>query len=141
VPAFVNWPKKLSPAKVTTPVHAIDWMPTICALLGIPEAKGAKWDGVNIWPTLIGEENPVLANRELYCQGVRRRSAALRQGNWKLVVHRRKGKETVELFDLAADPSEKSDLSAEQSERVAKMLAALTAQEKRDDDAVPGEGE
>jgi arylsulfatase A-like enzyme len=137
VPALANWPKVLKPAKVSTPVHVIDWMPTICALLGIPEAKGAKWDGVNIWPTLIGEDGPVLASRELYCQGVDRRSAALRQRRWKLVVHRRKGGDKVELFDLYADPNEKEDLSAEQPDRVAAMLAALAAQEKRDNDAVP----
>jgi len=137
VPAFAHWPKVLKPRKVTTPVHVIDWMPTICALLGIPEAAGAKWDGVNIWPTLRGEENPAVAGRELYCQGVRRGSAALRQGNWKLVVHRRKGTDKVELFDLAADPNEKENLAAAQPECVATMLAALAAQEERDNDAVP----
>ena len=137
VPAFVNWPKKLKPAKVSTPVHVIDWMPTLCGLLGIPEAEGAKWDGKNIWPVLKGEENPALVNRELYCQGVHRRSAALRQGNWKMAVHRRKGTDKVELFDLAANPNEKNDLSAGQSERAASMLKALADQESRDNDAVP----
>ena len=91
VPAFVHWPKVLRPGKVSTPVHVIDWMPTICALLDIPEAEGANWDGVNVWPALTGQEDPVLENRELYWQGVGRRSAALRQGDWKLVVHRRQG--------------------------------------------------
>jgi arylsulfatase A-like enzyme len=139
VPAFVNWPKTLKPGKVSTPLHVIDWMPTICGLLGIPEAKGAKWDGVNIWPALIGEENPVLANRELYCQGVRRRSAALRQGCWKLVVHRGKDKDRVELFDLSRDPNEKTDRSSEQAARVTAMLKALSIQEELDDDALPND--
>ena len=130
----------LKPREVSTPVHVIDWMPTICALLDIPEAEDAKWDGVNIWPALKGEKNPALAQRELYCQGVHRKSTALRQGHWKLVVHRRKGEDKIELFDLAADPYEKNELSAEQSQRVATMLKALAAQEKQDNDALPTDG-
>ncbi len=135
--AFVHWPKVLKPAKVSTPVHVIDWMPTICALLDIPEAEGAKWDGVNILSALKGEKNSALDNRELYCQGVHRRSAALRQGDFKLVVHRRKGDDKIELFDLSADPNEKKDISAKQPQRVAAMIKALAVQEKRDNDAVP----
>ncbi len=137
VPALVHWPKTLKPRSVSTPVHVTDWMPTICTLLDIPEAEGAQWDGVDIWPTLKGDKNPELENRELYCQGVRRRSAALRQGPWKLVVHRGKGEDRIELFDLSTDPCEKNDRSAEQAPRVTTMLKALAAQEKRDNDALP----
>jgi len=137
VPAFVHWPKMLKPGKVSTPLHVIDWMPTICALLEIPQPEGVKWDGVNVWPTLKGEEDPAVANRELYWQGVSKKSAALRQGKWKLVVHRRKGQDQVELFDLSVDPNEKRNLAAEQAPRVAAMLKALAAQGERDNDALP----
>ena len=124
--------------KVTTPVHVIDWMPTLCALLGIPEEEGTKWDGVNVWPTLLGKPNPALEGRELYWQGVRNRSAALRQGDWKLVVHQG-SKAKMELFDLAADPNEKTNRTAEQAERVKSMLKALKAQVDRDNDALPND--
>ncbi len=137
VPALVHWPKTLKPGNVSTPVHVIDWMPTICSLLNIPEAEDAKWDGLNIWPALKGEKNAALAARQLYCQGVHRRSAAFRQGHWKLVVHRRKGEDRIELFDLSMDPYEKNDRSAEQTQRVTTMLKALAAQEKRDNDMLP----
>lgn len=139
VPTFAHWPKVLQPGKVSMPIHVIDWMPTICALLDIPEIEGANWDGVNVLPALTGQEDPVLENRELYWQGVGRRSAALRQGNWKLVVHRRRGDNQVELFDLAADSNETTDRSAEQMPRVAAMLRALSRQEERDDDALPND--
>jgi arylsulfatase A-like enzyme len=137
VPAFIHWPKALKPAKVTTPVHVTDWMPTICALLDIPEAENAKWDGVNIWPLFRGEKNPALSNREFYCQGIHSESAALHQGNWKLVIHHHKSADKTELFDLSSDPYEKNDLYAKNPELVATMLKALVDQEKRDNDAIP----
>jgi len=143
VPALVNWPKKLKPAKISTPVHVIDWMPTLCALLEISQAKDTKWDGINIWPLLSGKNTPGAEDRELYFQGVGKRSAALRQGNWKLVVHRSKGKgkarQKIELFDLAADPNEKTDLSAKHAPRIVQMLKALSVQEARDNDALPND--
>ena len=42
---------------------------------------------------------------------------AVRAGRWKLVNNQGK----VELFDLEADPSEKTDLAARQPETVAKL--------------------
>ncbi len=63
-------------------------------------------------------------NRELYWQGVNKKSAALRQDNWKLVVHRRNDSDRIELFDLSADPFEKNDLAAKHQDRVATMLKA-----------------
>lgn len=137
VPAFVHWPGTLEPSKVTTPLHVIDWMPTVCALLKLPAPAGTKWDGVDAWPTLNGKPNQALEDRELYWQGVHKRSAALRQGNWKLVVHRRKEKGGTELFDLSKDPNEKNNRAAEEAPRVSTMLKALSQQEARDNDALP----
>lgn len=137
VPAFIHWPKVLKPARVNIPVHVIDWKPTICALLDIPETDDAKWDGKNIWPLLIGENKETLINRELYWQGVQHKSAVLRQGNMKLVVHRNNKKDRIELFDLSDDPYEKNDLSAKRPDLVTKMLIALSKQEMLDNDAVP----
>jgi arylsulfatase A-like enzyme len=139
VPAFVHWPKILKPAKINTPVNVTDWMPTICALLDIPEAEDVKWDGMNIWSLLSGEKNKTLEERELYWQGMQHKSAALRQENWKLVVHRYKKGDRMELFDLSVDPYEKNDLSAKQPELVAVMLKALVSQEKLDNDALPND--
>lgn len=139
VPALVNWPVKLKPAKVSKPLHVIDCMPTLCGLLEIEESADPKWDGVDMWSALVGAEDALIDQRVLYWQGVNKRSAAVRQNNWKLVVHRGKGKgkDRVELFDLAADPNEKTDRSAEQPLLVEALAEALVAQEARDGDAIP----
>ena len=138
VPALVHWPQKLKPAKVSASLHVIDWMPTLCELLNITPKEDAKWDGVNIWPTLQGQTQSFLQDRELYWQGVRRSSAALRKDNWKLVVHRGKNPRT-ELFYLATDPNEKQNLAPKHPNKVEELRKALSAQEKLDNDALPND--
>ncbi len=137
VPAFINWSGVLAPDKLTIPLHVIDWMPTICHFLGISEIESINWDGVNIWPLLKKEDTGLLTDREFYWQGVNRNSAALRQGDWKLVVHRNKEENKIELFDLSKDPFEKLDLASDQGLRVNEMLKALGEQEKKDNSALP----
>jgi len=139
LPAFVFWPEVLNPAALTAPVHVVDWMSTICALLDIPEAKDARRDGMNISPLLLGENKPPLVNRELYWQGVHHKSAALRKGNCKLVIHRHNEKDKLELFDLSTDPYEKNNLSEKEPSLVSKMLKALVIQKKKDNDALPND--
>ncbi|MGH7959206.1 MAG: arylsulfatase B [Opitutaceae bacterium] len=124
VPAFVYWPAKLKPAKFTAPVHAADWMPTLCAIAGWQAPQDLRWDGRNVWPSLTGER-PV-APRALYWAGTGFRSRAVRDGDWKLIVQEQAtdGKAAA-LFDLAADPNETTDLAAQQPERVAALKALL----------------
>ena len=106
VPAFVNWPKRLEPRKLNHPIHVVDWMPTLCTIVGCEPDADLAWDGADVWPLLIGEE---AEPRVLYWQGIRGRSAAVRRGDWKLIVRRG---ESIrhELYDLAADPDEMENL-------------------------------
>ena len=137
VPACVTWPAKLKPAKISTPLHVTDLMPTICNLVKFKSESDLKWDGQNIWPILTGEvEQP--ASRVLYCQGIHWRSAWLREGDWKLVVQRGKNKsEKRELFNLARDPEEKTNLASAHPERVNMLALKLAAEEAKDKDALP----
>lgn len=114
VPAFVNWPSKLTPTKVTAPMHVIDWMPTLQRLLEISldvQAGNLRWDGVDIWPVLSGESTST-ATRSIYIRwGNRGQGHALRHGDWKIVKNRGK-KSRWQLFNLADDPNEQHDLKA-----------------------------
>lgn len=133
-PAFVHWPKRLKSRKVTAPLHVIDWMPTLCGLVGFEPAANLKWDGRDIWPILTGQAEDV-SLRTLYTQ--RRRAAAIRQGDWKLVVHRGRPEDRIELFNVADDPNEEIDLAAEQAELVKELQKVLAEQVSLDNDAVP----
>ncbi len=133
-PAFVNWPARLKSRKVRSPLHVIDWMPTLCNLAGYNTTRDLKWDGQDIWPLLTGEVAKP-PSRVLYWQGVGRRSSALRQGNWKLVVQGAGASSRRELFNLATDANEKNDVANEHEDLVRELEKLLMAQMKRDNDA------
>lgn len=141
-PGIAHWPGKLMPGEVHTPLHAVDWMPTLCALTGAKPPGDLKWDGANIWPVLTRmEKSP--APRVIYSAGTGFRSAALRHGDWKLIVNRpaegKKGAKqppAEELYHLAADPGEKQNLAAEKPDVLAEMKRRLAEISVRDKDAV-----
>jgi arylsulfatase A-like enzyme len=135
VPAFVNWPGVLKPRKLTAPLHAVDWMPTLTRLAGWQPPAEVKWDGLDIWPLLTGAvEKP--AARTVYIPHPS--GAAVYQGDWKLIA-RRKEKVKAELFDLSKDPFETTDLAAREPDRVKALQAALTELRKDDLTSLPGD--
>ena len=77
--------------------------------------------------------------RTLYCQGVNRRSAALRRGDWKLVVRRDNGGTKRELYNLSEDPAESANLADEHPRILADLHELLAAEEAKDNDALPND--
>jgi arylsulfatase A-like enzyme len=71
----------------------------------------------------------------VYWVGPGARSAAVRQGDWKLIVYRG-GKTPDELFDLGRDPYEHEKLASRQPERVAELKQVLAGLAARDNDAL-----
>jgi arylsulfatase A-like enzyme len=137
VPAIVNSPSALQPRKVTAPLHVVDIMPTLCGLAAYEMEEDLSWDGHDVWRRLSGELTDP-PPRTLYWQGVGKRSAALRDGDWKLVVHYANDGdgEEVELFNLADDPFEEHDLAGNRPADVARLQKLLAAEASRDEDAV-----
>lgn len=144
-PAFVSWPGTLAKRKITSPLHVIDWMPTLCGLVGFQANQvfpnddvgndPLKWDGQDIWPILSGQiETP--QPRTLYWRGVGERTSALREGDWKLIATGQKLDGNLELYDLATDPFEQRDVSAQHEMTRERLLGLLREQLSLDDDAV-----
>jgi len=128
VPAIANWPGKLEPGKADFPIHMSDWLPTLSHLIGIEkDAEDLNLDGKNIWPFLTGE-GKTAKERSIYWKT--RQAFAVREGNWKLLVHRNTNK--VELYNLENDFREKSDISKSNPEKV-KYLLELLEKIKNDD--------
>lgn len=136
-PGVVHWPARLKPGEVQTPLHAVDWMPTLCSLAGAQCGADLKLDGTNIWPVLTQEQTQ-LPPRTLYSAAPSFRAQMVRHGDWKLVVTKGTGKKesTYELFDLATDLSEAKNPAAEKPNLLAEMKQRLAEISARDKDAV-----
>lgn len=107
----------------------IDVLPTVLAAAGAPAAKNV--DGLNFLPALRGTaplpERPWFT----YLHQSADAHASVHLGNWKLVAHgdffpeQPATKLALELYDLAADPAETSDLAARQPALVERLHARL----------------
>jgi arylsulfatase A-like enzyme len=143
--AFANWPKVLKPHKFTTPMHVVDWFPTIAALTGYKPATDLQWDGLDQWPALTGaavDSKP----RTIYI--AMRNGRSLRHGDWKLIEPGRKaaagtktageeGKPPLELYNIASDPYETTDLAAKEPAKMAELQALVAEQRAKDNPTLP----
>jgi arylsulfatase A-like enzyme len=129
-PAFVFWSGKLKSRVEATPMHVADWFPTLAGLTGYRPKVDLKWDGMDLWPVLC-EQATLAEPRTLYWAGPGG-SFALRHGD--LILIRHKGK-ADELYDLASDPRQQSDLAATQPQRVRELAERLQRVAANDNDA------
>ena len=133
VPTVAVWPGRFPAGRrIETPVHIVDWMPTLCHLAGVSvDPQRVRWDGRSLHAVLQGEGE--LAPRALYWAGPRFRSFAVRRGPWKLIVHqRKKGARRVELFHLGRDVSERRNLAQAHPEQVRRLEEVLEAFRAKD---------
>jgi arylsulfatase A len=129
VPMIVRWPGRVKAgATNATPWYFADFLPTAAAIAGV---KAHVVDGVSMLPVFAGKS---LARRPLYWEqsrwdnksGLLREETlaqAVRWGNWKAV--RPAPTKAIQLFDLAKDPREQSDVAAAQPKVVAEMEAIM----------------
>ncbi len=134
VPTVVSWPGRVKPGRVDNPVQITDWTPTFCSLAGYRVEQDPKWDGADIAQLLI-DKTPLPA-RPLYTAGPRWRARSLRYGDWKLIVQGEGARQTVELFNIAKDPRESTNLAGTEAQRVEDMLARLEKAARADRDSV-----
>jgi arylsulfatase A-like enzyme len=123
VPAFVNWPGKLKPGVVGEPLHMVDVMPTILALAGGNRQPGPSHGRQRHVEDAGGRRavstDDVLINVEAF-------RGAIRKGDWKLIkLALLPGK--TELFNLATDPGETTNVAADHPDVVRDLEARLVA--------------
>jgi len=125
-PLIVRYPARLAPAVISEPVVLGDLCPTICALAKVPAPTTLDFQDIS---PLLFEQKPL--NRPLFWhqphymnQGGKPAGVA-REGEWKLIEQYEDG--SLELYNLAKDPSETTDLAAAEPARVAALRGKLEA--------------
>jgi arylsulfatase A-like enzyme len=129
-PLVVRWPRVVKPgAVIGTPVSSPDFFPTLLEAAGAQPKPGQQLDGMSLLPVLAGQAEP--PERSLcwhyphYGNQGGAPGAAIRHGDWKLVEWFEDDR--VELYNLAQDIGEKTDLAAKEPERVNQLRAELHA--------------
>ena len=124
VAGLANWPGHIpAGAVVNQPIHVVDMYPTLAGLAGVTLGKNKPLDGMDMWPVL-SEGKPSPRNEVIY--DIEPFRAAVSKGGWKLIWQATLPSR-VELFDLTADPGEKTNLADKNSERVAELKRRIEA--------------
>jgi len=119
--ACANWPGHIKPQTVNGLIHAVDMYPTLAKLAGASTEKCKPLDGLNVWDT-IAEDKASPRTEIVY--NVEPFRGAVRQGNWKL-IWRNMLPSSVDLYNLADDPSEKNNLAEANSDKVIALQKRL----------------
>jgi arylsulfatase A-like enzyme len=123
VPFLMSWPSRLSAGRVIdAPVSAMDVLPTVlkAAAPGRPLPSGL--DGRDLLETAADRSTAAQERMMFFGQAP---VFAVRQGRWK--VWKSLDHHQVKLFDLQADPFERTDVSAAHPEILHRLETALDA--------------
>lgn len=136
VPFIARWPGKIKAGRVdeTTMISAVDLLPTFCEVAGVELADDYAPDGVSQLAALTGDastgrEKPLFWKMKASWPGSKQKpyhwvSYAVADKQWKLLTS--KDADHFELYDLVADPYEKSDVKADHPQVVADLLKQLS---------------
>lgn len=120
VPLIASWPGIIRPGTITEHISAFyDVMPTLAEIAG--GKTPVLTDGISFLPTLKGKKQQ--EHEFLYWEFPSNTGQmAVRMGNMKaLRKNMTKGNLKWELYDLATDPGEKSDIAAKHPEIIEKV--------------------
>ncbi|MBN2357538.1 sulfatase-like hydrolase/transferase [candidate division KSB1 bacterium] len=125
VPALWNWPGRLSAKRVRSVISVTDILPTIAAIAGISLPPDHEIEGKNVWESIA--QGAIGPDRTLYWRTDKQ--LAVRYGDWKLVHTGANPNVGVdELFDLAKDPLEQTDIAPQHPEKLSALRKVLLAQ-------------
>ena len=134
-PFVVRWPGtvKAGAFDQTSVIGSVDFLPTVCALAGVPPPAGAALDGEDVSDLLLG--GPARPRKGPLFWEWRSRVAgdpafappplAVRDGAWKLLV--KADRSGAELYDIPNDPAEERNLAPSRPEVVERLSALALA--------------
>jgi N-acetylgalactosamine-6-sulfatase len=132
VPFIVRWPAAVPAGRVDndTALASVDFLPTLCALAGVPLPPAYAGDGEDLSAALRG--TPRGRTRPLFWEWrfrifghVHNRSPrlAIRDGRWKLLMNPDRSR--VELYDIPRDPGEMDNQADRNPDIVSRLSRRL----------------
>jgi arylsulfatase A-like enzyme len=119
-PLFMSWPGKIEGGRLISQIcGAIDLVPTLADLAGVPVVLPKPLDGVSLKPLLTGEKVS-FANRMIFSHW--NRQVSVRTQQYRLDAN-------GQLFDMVADPGQRRNVAAQRPD-IAKELQLAVAQYK-----------
>jgi arylsulfatase A-like enzyme len=132
VPLLVRWPGVVSAGKVSERPFALwDFLPTAMEIADVDFDPPSPVDGVSMYDTLVGN-NDSTDHPPLYCEHCHRngwQQAAI-DDRWKLV--REHSRDSWELYDIIADPSESRNEAANRPNVVNRLIDIVEAEHTDD---------
>jgi len=145
VPLIIRWPGKVKPGSTSDQLVSLtDVMSTIAAITGAELPRNAAEDSFNFLPVLDGTATAPVRPYLLTQAFAGKSSLAIRQGHWKYLDHRGSGGNRydsgelkpfalpdnapdapAQLYDLATDPGETTNLFFEHPSIAAELKALL----------------
>ena len=144
VPLIVKWPGVVAPGTASRAVVSlVDVLATVADIVGRPLPADAGEDSVSILP-LLRQPAAAFARSAAVVVQSGNGSLAIRDGRWKLCLAPgsgglsapapgspdEKGLPPVQLFDLEADPTEKTNLQAAHPDVVGRLTTLLESYRK-----------
>ena len=129
VPLIVRWPGKVAPnTKCSAPVISTDFYPTLLQAAHLDPYPERNLDGESIMPLLTGKgkmkRKSIFFHYPNYAwHRSNRLGGVIRQGDYKLIE--RYEDDSVELYNLRKDLSEKTDLAAKMPQKAKQLKAEL----------------
>ena len=145
VPCVVSWPGKTKPgSKTDALLTSTDWYPTLLEMMGISKPAKLTFDGMSQVPALLGKPGPresfVCFVPSYFPKPGTIPSTYIRRGDWKLIRFHGDGPQRAdrfELYNLATDIGEASNLAAAKPAVVKELDAEMSAYLERTEALLP----
>ena len=140
-PCLVRWTGRIAAGSISDRVTGFeDWLPTLLELIGARQSTPGGLDGISFAPTLLGQQQEPRSflYRESPGYGGQQ---AVRVGDWKAIrlnlnlgaKSKVQGTREVELYNLASDPSETTNVADQNPEVVDKLRSIMEKQHIKSD--------
>jgi arylsulfatase A-like enzyme len=132
VPFVVRWPARVKAGVSDALISQVDLLASMAALTGQPLGASGGPDSRDTLPALLGTSSA--GRTDLVEQGT---GLSVRQGSWKYIEPNKRpamntntntelgNRPEPQLYDLASDPGERTNVAARHPEKVAELQALL----------------